>query len=134
MPVVGQTGRATYALGGCGVMDYARLKTTADRLLGNASQGTVEIGAVTATAGATAIDPPTVATEWTSYNTVVRGVSSKYVDGQTILATDLMCIIQADSAPSVGGLMRVDGIVRNIVRIDNIPGAGIVVAKRVFIR
>jgi len=115
-------------------MDYARLRTVADRLLDNASQGTVEIGATASTPGATAIDPPSVVTTWTPYDTVVRGVSFKYVDGQTILSTDQMAIMEADAPAAVGGLMRVDGAVRNIVRVDNIPGAGAVVAKRVFIR
>lgn len=115
-------------------MDYARLRTVADRLLDNASQGTVEIGATVSTPGATAIDPPSVVTTWTAYDAVARGVSFKYVDGQTILATDLMAIIQADAPAEVGGLARVDGVARNIVRVDNIPAAGTVVAKRVFLR
>ena len=115
-------------------MDYARLKTTADKLLSNASQGTVEIGATVSTPGATAIDPPSVVTTWEAYDAAVRGVSSKYVDGQTILATDLMAIIEADAGATVGGLIRLDGVARNTVRVDNIPGAGVVVAQRVFIR
>jgi len=115
-------------------MDYARLKTTADKLLSNASQGTVEIGVTVSTPGATDIDPPTVTTTWEAYDAAVRGVSAKYVDGQTILATDLMAIIEADAGATVGGLIRLDGVARNIVRVDNIPGAGTVVARRVFIR
>ena len=115
-------------------MDYARLKTTADKLLDGASQGTVEIGITAVTPGATAIDPPNVATTWDAFDTVVRGVSSKYVDGQAILATDLMAIIEADAGATVGGLIRLDGVARNIIRVDNIPGAGVVVARRVFIR
>lgn len=115
-------------------MDYARLKLTADRLLSNASQGTVEIGTTTAVAGATAIDPPTVTTTWEAFDAAVRGVSFQYVDGQTILATDLMAIMQADAPVAVGKLCRVDGVARNIIRVDNIPGAGVVVARRVFLR
>lgn len=115
-------------------MDYARLKLTADKLLDGASQGTVEVGTTTATPGATATDPPTVTTTWEAFDAVVRGVSSKYVDGQTILATDQMCIIEADANVSVGKLLRVDGVARNTIRVDNIPGAGVVVAKRVFLR
>ena len=115
-------------------MDYARLKTTADKLLDGASQGTVEIGTTSVTPGATAIDPPNVATTWEAFDAVVRGVSSKYVDGQTILATDQMSIMQADAPAAVGKLCRVDGVARNIIRVDNIPGAGVVVARRVFIR
>jgi hypothetical protein len=115
-------------------MDYARLKTTADNLLSGASQGTVEIGTTVSTPGATDIDAPSVATTWEAFDAVVRGVSSKYVDGKTVLATDLMAIIEADAEAEVGGLIRLDGVARNIVRVDNIPGAGTVVAQRVFIR
>lgn len=115
-------------------MDYARLKSSADRMIVNAKQGTIEIGASVSVAGATPLAPPTVTTTWASYDGVARGVSAKYVDGQTILATDLMVILEADATPAVGKLMRIDGVIRNIVRVDNIPAAGLTVAKRVFIR
>lgn len=115
-------------------MDYARLKSSADRMIGNAAQGTIEIGATVSVDGVTPLDAPTVTTTWTEYNGVARGVSLKYVDGETILSTDLQLIIEADTTASVGGFVRIDGNIRNIIRIDNIPAAGTVVAKRVFVR
>lgn len=115
-------------------MDYSRLKSSADRMIGNAAQGTIEIGTTASVAGATPLDAPTVTTTWEEVNGVARGVSFKYVDNQTILATDLMAILDADAGATVGGLVRIDGAVRNVVRVDNIPAAGLTVAKRVFIR
>ena len=115
-------------------MDYARIKATADRLIGGAAQGTLEHGITVTTPGATPIDAPTRTTQWETYNGVARGASLKYVDGSTILATDLQLLLEADTPVLVGNRIRIDGIVRNVVRVDNIPAAGIVAAKRVFVR
>lgn len=115
-------------------MDYARLKASADRMIANAEQGTIEIGTTASVDGVTPLDAPTVTTTWEEVNGVARGVSFKYVDNQTILATDLMVILEADADADVGKMARIDGVVRNIVRVDNIPAAGFTVAKRVFIR
>lgn len=115
-------------------MDYAALKLGADGMIQNAKQGTIEIGTSVSVAGATPLSAPTVTTTWEEFNGVARGVSAKYVDGQTILATDLMAILEADATPAVGKLIRLDGSIRNIIRVDNIPAIGTVVAKRVFIR
>ena len=115
-------------------MDYASIKATADRLLTNASQGTLEHGITVTTPGATPLDAPTQTTQWETYHGVVRGASLKYVDGSTILATDLQLLLEAATPVSVGHRIRIDGIVRSVIRIDNIPAAGIVAAKRVFVR
>lgn len=115
-------------------MDYTRIKATADRLLANASQGTLEHGITVTTPGATPMDAPTQTTQWETYHGVARGVSLKYVDGSTILATDLQLLLEADTPVLVGHRIRIDSIVRYVIRIDNIPAAGIVAAKRVFVR
>lgn len=113
---------------------YNDMRATADSLLSDLGQGTIEIGTTASVAGATPLDPPTVTTTWVEYNGVARGVSSQFVDNLTILATDLMAMMQADALAVVGGLIRLDGTVRNIVRVDIIPAVGTIVAKRVFIR
>lgn len=115
-------------------MDYNRIKATSDRLIGGAAQGTLEHGITVTTPGARPIDAPTRSTQWENYNGIARGASLKYVDGSTVLATDLQLLLQADTPVSVGHMIRIDGIIRNVVRIDNIPAAGIVAAKRVFVR
>ena len=113
---------------------YADMQAMADSMLSEFSQGTIEIGTTSSAAGATPLDAPTVTTTWKTYNGVARGVSSQFVDNLTVLGTDLMAILQADATAAVGNLARIDGEIRNIVRVDNIPAAGIAVAKRVFIR
>lgn len=115
-------------------MDYTRIKATADRLLASANQGTLEHGVTVTVEGLDPLDPPTQTTQWETYNGVSRGASFKYVDGETILATDLQLLLQADTPVAVGHRIRIDGIIRNVVRVDNIPASGIVAAKRVFIR
>lgn len=115
-------------------MDYTRIKATADRLISNVSQGTLEHGVTVTTPGTTHLDAPTQTTQWETYNGVARGASLKYVDGSTILATDLQLLLEADTPVLVGHRIRIDGAVRNVIRVDNIPAAGIVAAKRVFVR
>lgn len=116
-------------------MDYARLKTTADRLILNAVQGTTETGTSTSTPGATPLDPPTIGTTWLSFvGAAFRGVSQQYLNDTTLLATDLQGVIQADTDVEVGQQVRLDGIVHTIVRVDKIPAVGITVAKRIFVR
>lgn len=113
---------------------YDDMLGTANSLLSDFKQGKIEIGATSAIEGATPLDAPTITTSWVEYDGVARGVSAQFVDNLTILGTDLMAILQADATAASGGLCRLDGVVRNIVRVDNIPAVGVAVAKRVFIR
>jgi len=116
-------------------MDYNRLKSTADRLISGFAQGVAETAVTVLTPDSDTMEPPTSATNWTAVDgAAFRGVSSQYVDGTTILATDLQGIVQADAAVAVGDFFRTDGTVRTIVWVDRIPAVGTVVAKRVFIR
>jgi len=110
------------------------MKATADRLIGNAAQGTLEAPSTVTVAGATPLDPPTVTRTWGAFNGAVRGVSSSMVDNVTILASDLQIIAQADADAVVGDMVRIDGVSHIVVRIDNIPAAGTVCAKRIIVR
>jgi len=68
---------------------------------------------------------------------VVSGVSERYVDGSTVVATDLQCLLEVlpgGIEPTTAGTLEVDGSTYQIVRVDAIPSAGEPVAWRVFIR
>ena len=116
-------------------MDYARLKSRADRMIGNAAQGTIEIGRAVNTAGANSWDAPSVDVTYETVRGIVRGVSQQYVDGVTVLMTDLMVVATIDDyEPLPGDLMRVDGRVVTVVKQKQIPGAGIIAAWRFIVR
>lgn len=65
----------------------------------------------------------------------VQGVEADYVDGSLILATDkqVTCAVFAVE-PSLAGTITIDGKVCQIVRVDRVPGAGTVIAWRIFVR
>lgn len=66
---------------------------------------------------------------------VVRGVSQKYIDGTYVKATDQQATLAAfERAPTTEGVLEVDGVERQIIRVDNLPGAGSAVGHRVFIK
>lgn len=66
---------------------------------------------------------------------VVTGVSARYVDGTSILATDQSALIVAFGVtPTPSGTFKKDGTVHQIIRVDQIPAAGTPVAWRIFLR
>lgn len=116
-------------------IDYAKLRQTATRLLDESKQGVIEyVGAGSFNPGATPLDAPTVSRFFNLTSGIVRGVSQKFVDGETILATDLQAMIRYDAEVSVGDILVIDTVSHVILRIDKIPAAGIPLVQRVFIR
>lgn len=115
-------------------MDYTRLRGVADRLLTTHGQGTIDASETTTVAGLTPIDPPTVTTTWELTHGVARGVSQKYIDNVRILTSDLMLIVQASADVQVGHMVRIDGVEKNVLQVENIPAAGVAVCKRVIVR
>ena len=113
---------------------YGRLQGTASRLMAKFSQGQV----VYTIAG------PSTGPEWNptpgapvSYtlDATVQGVEADYVDGSLILATDKQVTCAVFGAePSLAGTITIDGKVCQIVRVDKVPGAGTVIAWRLFVR
>jgi len=116
-------------------IDYNRLRETATRLLDDNKQGVIEyVGSETITAGATPLDMPTIVRVYALTSGVARGVSFKFVDGQTILMTDLQVLVRFDADVSVGDMLRIDGVNHVVVRADNIPAAGTPLARRLIVR
>lgn len=73
----------------------------------------------------------------------VNGVSAEYVDGATVLATDLMVIAapkatDADGAvvdlvPSMTDVLRIDGLDKAIKRVEAVPASGPAVRFHIFV-
>lgn len=116
-------------------MDYIAMKLMADGLIATFKQGTFETGTTTTTEGFTSYDAPTVTHAFVEFNgAAFRGVSSKYLNDTSLLATDLQAIVVADAPVTVGQVVRLDDEEHTIVRVDNIPAIGTIVAKRIFVR
>jgi hypothetical protein len=113
---------------------YTKLQGTATRLLTKFNQGTIEY-----------VDPGTpTGDEWNpipgtptaySLNATASGVSDQYVDGTTVLASDLMVNAAVfDIEPSMKGTVTIDGKTHQIIRIIPKPAAGVTVAWGIIVR
>ena len=102
--------------------------------MSNASQGTV-VYTVTGPATGPAWNPTPGAPVSYTLDATVQGVEADYVDGSLILATDKQVTCAVFGAePSLAGTITIDGKVCQIVRVDKVPGAGTVIAWRIFVR
>lgn len=114
---------------------YSDLRNVASDLLREFAQGVVEVGRPVTVEGPEEWSPPVTTIQWTRINAVARGVSQKYVDGASIVATDLQLTVDfGDYNPAAGDRIRIDGKEVSVLRFDRIPAAGEVVATRVFVR
>jgi hypothetical protein len=116
---------------------YSRMQGTASRLLAKYAQGVVVLSrAGTPTGAANEWDLPTDAdpTTWT-LDATVKGVSAKYVNGDTVKATDLeiMAAVFAD-APQLSDNLTIDGKPVTILQVMREPAAGDVVVWTILAR
>ncbi len=110
---------------------YTRGQATASRLLAKYGQGAVTLTRTTTTI-------PDASEPWNTEETtetftleaVVKGVSERFVDGTTILASDLEIIaaVHADVTPQAGDALSIDGTAVQVLRIMPKPAAGTPVA------
>jgi hypothetical protein len=117
--------------------DYARMTATASRLLERFAQGTVTL--TRSVPGEPDPDTPWIPGEPTTttytLNATVKGVSDKYVDGTTILATDLevtCAVFETEPLPS--DELSIDGQTVTVVKTMTIPAAGNPVAHKFIVR
>lgn len=116
-------------------INYQRMASTAKRLITDNKQGIVEITRAVVTQGANSWDTPTTVTTFTAIAAVVKGVSRGFVDGVSVLATDLEVVATIGGyEPLPGDLMRIDGKRVAIIRQLPIPAAGITCAWRFIVR
>lgn len=113
---------------------YGRLQGTASRLMAKFKQGQVVYTITGAPTGPAWNPTPGTPVSYT-LDATVQGVEADYVDGSLILATDkqVTCAVFAVE-PSLAGTITIDGKVCQIVRVDKVPGAGTVIAWRIFVR
>jgi len=116
-------------------INYARMASTAARLITQNKQGLIEIGRSVNTPGANSWDAPSVVTTYTPIASIAKGVSKRFVDGVTVLATDLELVATIDDySPLPGDIIRIDGKRVTVISQSQIPAAGIICAWRFIVR
>lgn len=117
---------------------YDDLRNISSELHGEFKQGDVRYVPLVVTPGATP-DRPATSAKGTPVliNSVVRPVSTKYVDGTTVVVTDKQLSIPNDGVsptPQIGHFVRIDGVDHSIIMIMARPSAGIAINWTVIVR
>lgn len=113
---------------------YDEMRGVADELLGEFKQGSVQLKRVTTTPGPNEWDPPTETVETWELSAAVRRVSTKYVDGTLILASDNQVTFAVPATvPLMTDTLVIDGRPQTMKDLRPLPGAGTVVAYVGFV-
>lgn len=116
---------------------YARMRGTATRLLDYFNQGVIVLTKPgTTTPGENPWDPPVV-TEPVAHTlkATAKGVSKEFIDGTTIVATDIEIIAAVfDAEPEPADVLTIDGKPVMVLRVIRLPAAGVVVAWKFVVR
>ena len=111
------------------------MAATGKRIITQNKQGVIEIGRTVVTSGANSWDAPTTTTTYDMIAAVAKGVSKQFVDGATVLATDLELVATIDDySPLPGDIVRIDGKRVAVISQSQIPAAGIICAWRFIVR
>lgn len=125
--------------------NYARMAATADRLMQKVAQGVCTL--TRSTPGTpdpeTPWIPGTPTTEVFTLSATASGVSQEFINGTTILATDLMLTISPKMTGTAGevdtdirsaDVLAIDGKGVSVIKTMRLPSAGTLVAWRVIAR
>ena len=114
---------------------HDQLRDVASQLFEQFKQGVVQYVALTPQAGATPDEPGEPVETSTTVNATVRAVSTKYVDGTSVLQTDKEISLPNDGIyPDPKGFFLVDGIRHKIIEKMNRPAAGTPVSFTCIVR
>lgn len=116
---------------------YDEMADMATELLTEFAQGQVSITRVTP--GAPDPDAPWVPVEPTTQTAtlaaVVNGVSKQFIDGESVLASDLEVLFAVPAfAPELADVVTIDGRPVMPVRLIQVPAAGTPVAYKLIVR
>lgn len=107
--------------------DYGKMTNTASRLLKRFNQGVIRYIEAGPSTGPV-YDPTPGADVVSVLDATASGVAAEYVDGKSVLATDLMVTASVfERVPTMNGRIEIDGKEVQIVKILPKPAAGTVV-------
>lgn len=114
---------------------YSRIKENHDQLMARYGQGAVTLTQSVTMPGANEWDPPTTIETEEALDAIVSGVAQEFVDGSTIVATDVTVQCSVPSVlPEVGDYLKIDGKPHTVLIVHPLPGAGDPVAMRMICR
>lgn len=117
---------------------YRDMANVALGVITDFQQGVLALEKWTPVAGAEPWDPAAPTSQSFPVVGVVQAVDRRYVDGTTVLATDRMAILPADSLPvsiipEMSDRLTVDGEPTTIKKILRIPEAGVTIVYRLIL-
>lgn len=117
--------------------NYAKMQATASRLLERFNQGAIVLTKPgTSTPGPNPWDPPIIVDgREITLSATAKAVSEKFIDGTTILATDVE-VTAADFGSEVepADVLTIDGRAVSVIKIMRIPAAGVIVNWKFIVR
>jgi hypothetical protein len=115
--------------------DYGRMQSTATRLLDRFNQGNIVLTKVVTAPGPNEWTPGESTPAPHTLKATAKGVSAEYIDGTTIVATDLEITAAAFAAePDMADTLTIDGKAVQVLRIIRLPAAGTLVAWKILVR
>lgn len=116
---------------------YQRMKTNvADKLLGQFKQGNIQLVRREVVPPVNSWDAPTITDVTYQLDAIASGVAQEYIDGTTIVATDLQVVSAVPDGviPAAGDIIKIDGKNTTLLRIIPVPAAGLTVAYKFLVR
>jgi hypothetical protein len=109
--------------------DYGRMTATASRLMARFAQGNVVLKKTTRGPGPNDWTPGDPITVDYPLDATVKGVSKQFVDGTTILASDMEITAAVFGAePDPADTLTIDGKPVTVLQVMRLPAAGTLVA------
>lgn len=115
--------------------DYARMQGVATRLLTRFNQGVITLAKTTTAPGADPWTPGTPTTTTYTLQATAKGVSKEFIDGTTVVATDIEITAAAFGAePDPADVLSIDGKAVTLLKVIRLPAAGTLVAWKLVVR
>jgi hypothetical protein len=117
---------------------YADMANTALGVIKDFQQGVLALERRSLVAGAEPWDPGVPTVQSFPVIGVVQAIDRRLVDGTTVLATDRLAILPADSLPAgvipqLSDRLVIDGEPATMKKILRVPEAGIIIVYRIVI-
>ncbi len=116
---------------------YDDMRSVADELFEEFKQGVIQYVGIVSTPGASPDEPATVGDDTpVTLNATARPVSTKYVNGSSIVETDIQFTVPNDgkAEPKMTGYMTIDGVRYKIIAVRPRPAAGDPITWTVIVR
>lgn len=110
------------------------MQGTASKLLGKFNQGVVEYVQLEQQAGANPYDPVTSNPVSYPVNATATGVEVQYINDYVTASDTQLNVAVFDVVPNKDGLIKIDGVEKQIIDIRKIPASGLTVSYKIFVK